>query len=260
LSGVHDQTRLSLEHIQSQLQLKELRLHVKNTTRSAEEIISTIEDLMIEMKDAQDSMGCKLFTPQMQVIWKQQREHVKCILDVPGVVLHSLQRTSLKGGINLPVYRCARGSSSQEMMHLYQNDFVPAYSASATALECYHLEGMQRWNEQRGIDFDSLPADPDSYCMDIELTHRLYAATGKVNPFAYRKYNGELFSVSYLLDQSTVKEATIYTEPTEDANYDEFNVDEQDPEYGNAQSQLEGEIEDTPMSGVIQTTLPFSLS
>ncbi|MEQ2213556.1 hypothetical protein XENOCAPTIV_016868 [Xenoophorus captivus] len=54
-----------------------------------------------------------------------------------------------KGGVVLPVYRCARGSTSLEPFHLHLNWFIPGTSASGCHFQMYLLEGLTRWNADR---------------------------------------------------------------------------------------------------------------
>ena len=56
---------------------------------------------------------------------KRVREHVNCILDPPGVQLYTEVGTITKGGVELKVYRCARGSTSLKSFHLHINHFIP---------------------------------------------------------------------------------------------------------------------------------------
>ncbi|XP_024117483.1 uncharacterized protein LOC112139021 [Oryzias melastigma] len=44
--------------------------------------------------------------------WSTQRRHLSCIQDWPGVQLYTETGRLTKGGVSLPVYRCARGSTS----------------------------------------------------------------------------------------------------------------------------------------------------
>ena len=62
---------------------------------------------------------------KMEDIWSTQRRHLRCIQDPPGVELYTKWRELTKGGVVLPVYRCARGSTSLESFHLHQCRFIP---------------------------------------------------------------------------------------------------------------------------------------
>ena len=64
--------------------------------------------------------------------WSTQRRHVKCIQDPPGITLYTQTGQQVKGGVVLPVYRCARGSTSLESFHLHR--FIPG--------KCCYVEQM----------------------------------------------------------------------------------------------------------------------
>ena len=78
-----------------------------------------IESLLLALSDATDALGMPLLREEMKDIWEEQRHHVKCIQDPPSVQLYTEIARLVKGGISLPVYRCARGSTSLESFHLH---------------------------------------------------------------------------------------------------------------------------------------------
>ena len=49
----------------------------------------------------------------------EQQKHLLCIQDPEGIQLYTLTGHITKGGVRLPVYRCARGSTSLESFHLH---------------------------------------------------------------------------------------------------------------------------------------------
>ncbi|XP_051928348.1 uncharacterized protein LOC127604952 [Hippocampus zosterae] len=101
--------------------------------------------------DAKDTMGNPLINRErMTEIWRTQRRHMRCIQDPPGVALYTKTGEVTKGGVTLPVFRCARGSSSLESFHLHQCRFIPGTSANALHFQVYLLEGLIQWNEDRG--------------------------------------------------------------------------------------------------------------
>lgn len=72
-----------------------------------------------------DYLGVPLLDHErMQHIWKIQEKHVKCIQDEPSVLLYTVSGTTTKEGIVLPNYRCERGSTSFESLHLHLNRFI----------------------------------------------------------------------------------------------------------------------------------------
>ena len=65
-------------------------------------------------------LGVPLFREEMRDIWKEQKHHVpSCIQDPPNVPLYTITGQAVKGGVRLPVLRCARGSTSLESFHLH---------------------------------------------------------------------------------------------------------------------------------------------
>ncbi|KAA8578286.1 hypothetical protein FQN60_016780, partial [Etheostoma spectabile] len=54
-----------------------------------------------------------------------------------------------KGGVSLPVYRCARGSTSLESFHLHLNRFIPGTRASALHFQAFLVDGLE---EMQGPD------------------------------------------------------------------------------------------------------------
>jgi hypothetical protein len=74
---------------------------------------------------------------------------VKCIQDPPGIELYTTTGQLKKGRVILPVFRCARGSTSLESFHLHLTRFVPGSSANAVNFQAYLLDGVTRWNASR---------------------------------------------------------------------------------------------------------------
>ena len=91
-----------------------------------------------------------------------------CLQDPPGVPLYTMTGSMCKGGVTLPVLRCARGTTSLESFHLhlarYRDPlinmiihlmsfrFIPGTSASAVHYQAYLLEGVTRWNQARALE------------------------------------------------------------------------------------------------------------
>lgn len=64
--------------------------------------------------------------PQMEnKLWESQQRHIPCLQDLEGVQLYTKTGTKTKGGIELPVYHCARASTSLESFHQHLNNFIP---------------------------------------------------------------------------------------------------------------------------------------
>lgn len=82
-----------------------------------------------------------------------------------------LNSTNLDG-IRLPVYRCARGSTSLESFHLHLARFIPGTSANTTHFQAYLLDGIARWNAKRASQAIQAPrGELRSY--DIRLQQKI---------------------------------------------------------------------------------------
>lgn len=108
------------------LSAKEMARHCRRRTRGVDETETLIQELLDDFWDVPDTLGVLLFDHErMQEIWNTQRRHLRCIQDPPGVALYTKTGELTKGGIKLPVYRCARGNTSLESFHLHLTHFVP---------------------------------------------------------------------------------------------------------------------------------------
>ena len=107
--------------------VKEMAHHCRRRTRPTAEIIEQIEKLIntFEGDKGKDTLGTPLIGEKMREIWEKQKKHVQCIQDPVGIKLYKEKDTIVKGGIQLPTYRRARGSTSLESFHLHLNRFVP---------------------------------------------------------------------------------------------------------------------------------------
>ncbi|KAM8852770.1 uncharacterized protein ACB058_011493 [Synchiropus picturatus] len=133
------------------LTAKELARHCRRRTRGAEETRRLIQEVLDTFWNMVDTQGVPLIDrARMEEIWRTQRRHLDCIQDPPGLALYTQTREITKGGVKLPVYRCARGSTSLESFHLHLCRFIPGTSASDVHFQVYLLEGLARWNEDRG--------------------------------------------------------------------------------------------------------------
>ncbi|KAM4521363.1 uncharacterized protein V3H82_002148 [Fundulus diaphanus] len=106
----------------------ELALHCRRRTRGVDTTVRLLEELIAALMGPQgnDSLGVPLFDQErMEHIWRVQKKHVKCIQDPAGVALYTKTGELTKGGVRLPVFRCARGSTSLESFHLHLNRFIP---------------------------------------------------------------------------------------------------------------------------------------
>ena len=115
---------------------KQWQLHCRRRTRGAEETALLIQDLLdtFGAEAGRDTLGVPLLDAfRIQDVWRTQRRHLSCIQDPPGVQLYTETGRLTRGGVSLPVYRCARGSSSLESFHLHLNRFIPGICMHLTA-------------------------------------------------------------------------------------------------------------------------------
>ena len=136
------------EAVKQAINKGELQRHCRRSTRGYYETIKLIEQLLLHFTGATDSLGTPLFNDQMISIWKVERRHVECIQD-PPVTLYTQTGTLKKGNKMLPVYRCARGTTSLESFHSHIVNFIPGTSANEVNFQAYLLDGLARWNDAR---------------------------------------------------------------------------------------------------------------
>jgi len=108
----------------------ELSQFCRRRTRGVDATVLRIEQLLQELmgEKGRDLLGVPLLDqPKMEHIWRTQKRHVKCIQDVPGVLLYTETGSSTREGIQLTTYRCARGSTSLESFHCHLNRFIPGW-------------------------------------------------------------------------------------------------------------------------------------
>lgn len=187
---------------------EELSRHCRRRTRGVEETVELLESLLLALSSATDTLGVPLLREEMKDIWSEQKRHVACIQDPPDVQLYTIIGHSNKGGVQLPVLRCARGSTSLESFHLHLARFIPGTSANAVHFQAYLLEGLTRWNAARASSAVQSPAEPTLRTFDTRLQSKVKALSQSINgrdilplyqPPA--KYTGELFGVEYLYNQ-----------------------------------------------------------
>ena len=108
------------------LSAKELARHCRRRTRGVAETERLLQEVLDTLWEAEDTMGVPLIDrARMEEIWSTQRRHLDCIQDPAGVELYTQTGELTKGGVRLPVYRCARGSTSLESFHLHLCRFIP---------------------------------------------------------------------------------------------------------------------------------------
>ncbi|KAL0973428.1 hypothetical protein UPYG_G00203460 [Umbra pygmaea] len=102
---------LTDKEVYSHLRRKELGLHCRRRTRGAAETELLLIDMpeTLNSEKGHDTLDIPLLDQgRIQAIWQEQRRHLHCIQDPPGVQLHTQTGSITQGGVILPVYRCAR--------------------------------------------------------------------------------------------------------------------------------------------------------
>ncbi|CAB1436301.1 unnamed protein product [Pleuronectes platessa] len=115
--------------INKQLSRGEMTLHCRRRTLGEETTIRLLEEMLGLLMGSRgnDSFGVSLYdSERMEHILCVQRKHVKCIQDPPGVALYIKTGELTKGGVRLPVYRCARvfSSTAQPLHTSYSGDLL----------------------------------------------------------------------------------------------------------------------------------------
>lgn len=135
----------------------ELARHCRRRTRGVDRTIDLLEALLLSLSSATDTLGNPLLRENIADIWMEQKKHVECIQDLPDVCLYTITGHLMKGGVRLPVFRCARGTTSLESFHSHLVKFIPGTSASAVNFQAYLLDGITRWNAARAKEASMVP-------------------------------------------------------------------------------------------------------
>ncbi|XP_075959015.1 uncharacterized protein LOC142962422 [Anarhichas minor] len=218
LEGKHGMVDLTDVEVTERISKKEWRLHCRRRTRGAEETSLLIQELLDTFGGAagRDTLDIPLLDALcIQDIWSTQRRHLSCIQDPPGMQLYTETGRLTKGGVSLPVYRCARGTTSLESFHLHLNRFIPGTRASAKHFQAFLVDGLVRWNEDRAAA--AAPPPPVAaegqvgplYSYSGHLKHVLNQKSQRLLGLQVVKdftkpaeYTGELIGVEYLYQQT----------------------------------------------------------
>ncbi|XP_039634653.1 uncharacterized protein LOC120544772 [Perca fluviatilis] len=216
LEGQHGMVGLSDAEVVRRITREEWRLHCRRRTRGAEESTLLIQELLDTFGGpaGHNTLDIPLLDAlRIQEIWRTQRPHLSCIQDPPGVQLYTQTGRLTKGGVSLPVYRCARGSTSLESFHLHLNRFIPGTRASAMHFQAFLVDGLARWNEDRAAAAAPPVAAEEQvgplHSYSGHLKHVLNQKSQRVLGLPMVKdftkpaeYTGELIGVEYLYQQT----------------------------------------------------------
>ncbi|XP_064815580.1 uncharacterized protein LOC135531470 [Oncorhynchus masou masou] len=237
-------------------------------------------------REGVDTLGIPLLDSiRIQAIWKEQRRHLHCIQDPPGVQLYTETGKITKGGVMLPVYRCARGSTSLESFHLHLNRFIPGTRANAMHFQAFLLDGLVRWNEDRaraaveGKNRKPLLSYSGHLQHILNLNSQIVLGKEQVKDYSKpSEYTGELLGVEYLYSQTGRVLQDVSADPDlpeeaaaveqldeEDEGFQEEDVDPtvhiphvppMSAPSSSSAAPLSGEPADAPRSGPSSPTAP----
>ncbi|XP_024155242.1 uncharacterized protein LOC112163201 [Oryzias melastigma] len=214
LEGKHGMVGLTDADVIQRVYKVEWRLHCRRRTRVAEETALLIQDLLDTFNGpaGRDRLDIPLLDALcIQDIWSTQWRHLSCIQDWPGVQLYTETGRLTKGGVSLPVYRCARGSTSMAYFHLHR--FISGTSARPRYFQAFLIDVLVRWTEDRAAAAAPPPAAEDHlpplHSYSGHLKHALNQKSQRVLGHHLVKdftklpaYTGELIGVEYLFQQT----------------------------------------------------------
>ncbi|XP_042169059.1 uncharacterized protein LOC121843508 [Oncorhynchus tshawytscha] len=289
LEGKHGMVGLTEAEVSRKIGRKEIALHCRRRTRGAaatEVLLLDLLETFNSERSGVDTLGIPLLDSiRIQAIWKEQRRHLHCIQDPPGVQLYTETGKITKGGVMLPVYRCARGSTSLESFHLHLNRFIPGTRANAMHFQAFLLDGLVRWNEDRAQAAVEGKNRQPLLSYSGHLQHILNLSSqrvlGKEQVKDYSKpseYTGELLGVEYLYSQTgrvlqdvsgdpdlPEEAAAVEQLDEEDEGFQEEDVDQtvhiphvprMSAPSSSSAAPLSGEPADAPRSGPSSPTAP----
>lgn len=59
------------------------------------------------------------------MMWEAQQRHLECIQDPPGMIMYRVAHTTTINTVDLPYYKCVRGSNSLEGFHKVLPHMIP---------------------------------------------------------------------------------------------------------------------------------------
>ncbi|CAL8277060.1 unnamed protein product [Boreogadus saida] len=188
----------------------ELKRHCRRRTRGVEETRGMISGLLESVWELTDTTGLRLVShDSMRHVWDVQQKHLECLQDPAGVALYTKVGTLQKGGKELDVLRCGRGSSSLESFHKHQCAFIPGWRCNAVHTQMYMLEGVSRWNMGRAKEAVDVEGASTLRSFDVRLmshlgnlSQRVLGSTLVPEFTPPGKPTSERIAVEYLLAQT----------------------------------------------------------
>ncbi|XP_041941359.1 uncharacterized protein LOC121704885 [Alosa sapidissima] len=132
---------------------EQLKHHVRRVTLGGHETFRLIHLIIEELKGPAglDESGVSLFksTAAINEMWASQQRHLECIQDPPGMSMYRVARTTTINGVDVPYYKCLRGSNSLEGFHRSLPHMIPGPHCAARPYQVYLVSGIARWNADR---------------------------------------------------------------------------------------------------------------
>ncbi|XP_056456676.1 uncharacterized protein LOC130390633 [Gadus chalcogrammus] len=200
----------STKKLMATISSAEMKRHCRRRTRGVEEMRSSISGLLESVWELTDTTGLRLVShDSMRHVWEVQQKHLECLQDPAGVALYTKVGTLQKGGKELDILRCGRGSSSLESFHRHQCAFIPGWRCNAVHMQMYMLEGISRWNMGRAKEAVDVEGASTLRSFDVRLMSHLNNLSQHVHGCALvpeftlpGKPTGERIAVEYLLEQT----------------------------------------------------------
>ncbi|XP_034144756.1 uncharacterized protein LOC114832433 [Esox lucius] len=192
-----------------------LKHHVRRVTLGAQETFRLIHLAIEELKGPAglDESGVSLFkTPEaIDEMWAGQQRHLECIQDPPDMNMYRVARTTTINNVDLPYYKCLRGSNSLEGFHKALPNMIPGPHCAARPYQVYLISGIARWNSDRSGDavFGGKGRHHRTYSAPLidRLNARCQQLFGETVEENFRApadvSSNELLGLEYLFSQST---------------------------------------------------------
>ncbi|KAK3567644.1 hypothetical protein QTP86_020423, partial [Hemibagrus guttatus] len=112
-----------------ELLVKALKHHVWRVTLGAQETFRLIHLAVEELKGPAglDESGVSLFKTAEAIdeVWAGQQRHLECIQDPPDMNMYRVARSTTINNVDVPYYKCLRGSNSLERFHKTLPNMIP---------------------------------------------------------------------------------------------------------------------------------------
>ena len=71
-----------------------------------------------------------LFTEAIDKVWATQQRHLGCFQDPPLMPMYRVSHSTKINGVDVPYYKCVRGSNSLEGFHKFLPHMIPGINSS----------------------------------------------------------------------------------------------------------------------------------